>query len=478
MLDAPPHFRREPAISVTTARPEPSELARSRGAWIALTSQITAAALGYALSIFLARALGAAGFGVYASVLAWVSPLALLAGLGLPTVALRYLPAYGAEGDHARLAGFLRSAERVVLAASVALATAGSVLALLFAADPPPWLVGLWTLPLTVLLRLHAEAARASGRYGAAFFVPLLQPLAMLAGALAAERIPGGLTPALALASPALGVLVVLPWQRAASRRIAPEATPIDETRLWLRVGLGVLLVDAAHLLLGHADVLVLGALDTPRAVALFSAASATASFSMFPMIAIGATAVPSFSRLWALGRRDELERLAQRAVLRAFTAQVLVAALVIVCAGPLLALHGGDFEAARVPLLFVIAGQLANTGTGYVGSLMSMTGHQDRVRRAIWPAAALNVALVIACTSWWGVAGVAAAAALSSLVWNTWLYHLVRRHVGVRVSFPDAVLAWWAERTPSIEPAPCSAIVARREPLQDLAETSRREAA
>jgi O-antigen/teichoic acid export membrane protein len=446
---------------------DPAERARARGAWISLLSQITAAALAYALSVVLARALGTAGFGVYASVLAWISPLALLASLGLPTVALRFLPAYRAERDHARLAGFLRAAERLALAGAVAISAAGSALALLIAPHPSPWLVGLWTLPLTVQLRLCSETARAAGRFESAFFLPLLQPLAMLAGAVLAAQCTGALSPTLALALPAVGVVVVHPWQRAAARRIAPDTRPIYETRTWLRVGLGVLVVDAAHLLLSHADAVLLGALQTPRAVALFSAASATAAFSMFPMIAVGASTVPSFASLWALGRKDELERLAQRAVLRAFTAQVLLAALVIGCARPLLALYGGDFADARVALLFVLAGQLANTGAGYVGSLMSMTGHQDKVGRSIWLAAALNVALVIAGTSRWGVTGAAAGSALSSLGWNVWLYCLVRRHLGVRASFADALLS----RLHSREQA-------ERQTISDLRETTRSEAA
>jgi O-antigen/teichoic acid export membrane protein len=385
---------------------------------------------------------------MYSSVLAWVSPLALLAGIGLPTVALRYLPAYRAERDGRRLAGFLRAAERTVLAASIALAAAGSALAFLLAADPPPWIAGFWTLPFVVQLRLHSEAARASGRFEAAFGIPLLQPAAMLAAALAVQHLFGRLTPAIALGLPVLGVVLALPRQRAAARRAASSAAPVFETRTWLRVGLGVLVVDAAHLLLGHADALLLGALETPRSVALFCAASATAAFATFPMIAVGATAVPAFSRLWTLGHRDALERFAQRAVLRAFTAQLAVSALVIFFSRPLLALYGADFEVARVPLLFVLAGQLANTATGYVGSLMSMTGQQDKVGRSIWPAAALNVALVIACTARWGVPGAAAGTALSSLGWNLWLYHLVRRHLAVRISVADALLSLWTARS------------------------------
>ena len=423
-----------------------SERARARGAWISLASQVAAAAMAYALQIVLARSLGTAGFGVYAAAMAWVGPLAVLAGLGLPQVALRFLPAYKAEGDAERLAGFLRAAERVTLAGAAIFAAAGSGVALAVASDPVPIVVALWTLPLTVQLRFHAEVARAAGRYEAAFVMPLVQPLVMLAGALLAKEVLGGLTPALGLCLPALGVLAVLPWQRTIARRIAPDARPRYETRAWLRAGMAMLAVDAAFLLLSQADAALLGALDA-RAVGLFSVASATAAFSMFPMVAVGSTAVPAFARLWALGRTRELERLARQATLRALLAQAAVAAAVVALAGPLLALYGGDFAEARVALLFILAGQLANTATGYVGSIMNMTGHQGAVLRSVGWAAGLHVGMLVVFVRAWGVSGAAAATALSSLGWNVWLYRLVRRHVGVRVSVVDAAGAWWGER-------------------------------
>jgi O-antigen/teichoic acid export membrane protein len=449
LLDSPPP-------SSSDARPPSSERAHTRGAWISLASQVIAAALAYLLQIMLARALGTDGFGVYAAVLAWVGPLAVIAAAGLPTAALRFLPAYEAERDHPRVAGFLRGAERVALLGSVALAAAGSAAAILFLREPVPLLVGLWTMPLQVELTLHTEIARAAGRHETAFLLPLLQPLAMLAGALAAKELLGGLTPALGLCLPALGALAVLPWQRSLARRRGPAAEPRYETRAWLRAGLGVLVIDAAYLLMSHADILLLGALKTSRAVALFSMASGIAAFSMFPMIAVGSTVVPAFSRLWALGRTDALERLAQRAVLRAFGAQVAIAALALYFARPLLAASGADFEEAQAPLAFILLGQLANTGTGYVGSLVTMTGHQGAALRGVWAAAITNVVMVAAGTHVWGATGAAAATALTSLLWNIWLYQLVRRMVGVRISIADAALAFLRDRR-AAWPSPAS---------------------
>ena len=98
---------------------------------------------------------------------------------------------------------------------SSALAVAGSVPAVLLMAQPAPLLVGLWTLPLAVQLRLQSELARSAGRFRIAFVLPLVQQLVMLGAAAAAvELARDGISPARALLLPALGAIVVLPWQR------------------------------------------------------------------------------------------------------------------------------------------------------------------------------------------------------------------------------------------------------------------------
>src|SRR4051794_16659824 len=107
-------------VTVETAR-------QARGAQLAFAVQVAGVVVSYVLQIVLARALGPAGFGSYSFVLAWTGPLAMLAGLGLPTVALRFLPVYKDAADVERLAGLVRASERIALAASVAIALAGSI---------------------------------------------------------------------------------------------------------------------------------------------------------------------------------------------------------------------------------------------------------------------------------------------------------------------------------------------------------------
>ena len=292
---------------------------QARGARLSFAVQIAGVVVSYAVQIILARTLGVRGFGTYSYVLAWCGPLSMAAGLGLPTVALRFLPVYRDEDDRAHLAALVAASERIALAASTAIAIVGSALALWLVAEPAPLLVGLWTLPLAVQLRVQSELARSAARFRLAFVLPLIQQLVMLGAAVFAVTVVGrGIGPAGALLLPAVGTAIVVPWLRAAFRRgIKRElaATPKYEIRPWIAAGMAFLAVDAAYTVLNQADSVLVGALGGTKELALFAAATGTASFAMLAMIAAGASTVPSFSRHWERGDRAQLEVVAQRAV-------------------------------------------------------------------------------------------------------------------------------------------------------------------
>lgn len=420
--------------------------AHLRGAQLSFAVQVAGVAVSYGLQITLARSLGARQFGSYSLVIAWTSPLAMLAGLGLPTVALRFLPVYRHAGDRARLAGLVRASERIALGASAGVAFAGSAVALLVMRHPAPLLVSLWTLPLAVQLRIQSELARSAGRFRLAFVLPLVQQTVMLtaaAGAVSATSHRLDLMYALAL--PAVGALVVLPWQRLGLRRgLARELRTPEvryETRSWLTAGVAFLAIDASQVVLNQADAILIGILAGGHSLALFAAASSTGAFAMFAMIAVGASTVPDFSRLWGAGDRQKLNELAQRAVRWAFWPQLAITILLVAASKPLLGLFGHTFVQARWALVFIFVGQLANTATGYIGTLMNLTDNQGRTARSIWLAALLNIVFVSVGIELAGVSGAAAGTAVSSVLWNLWLYRLMRRHTGLAPSIVDALL-------------------------------------
>ena len=72
----------------------------------------------------------------------------------------------------------------------------------------------------------------------------------------------------------------------------------------------------------------------------------------------------------------------------------------------------------------------------GPVGHLMSLTGHGRDSARVYGMAAIVNIVLNLLLIPPLGMEGAAVATATSVVLWNVWLFLLVRRKVGVHSFF------------------------------------------
>jgi O-antigen/teichoic acid export membrane protein len=434
-----------------------------RGAVLSLAVQLAAALVNYALTITLARAMGAGSFGVYSLVSAWSAPLVLVAALGMPAAVIRFLPEYGAAGDWARFHGFIRLASRVTLAASLAaaLAVTGAI-ALGWQAGvvgtpvASAVCVAAWGVPLLVRQRLLAEMSRAAGQTGNALVIPLLQPLILLGAALVLLWHGTQVTSAVAVALPLLGVVVALPLQRRRLRRgleaIAPMPARIStEPRGWLAVSLPLLAIDGCLIVLNQLDLLTIGLALGPREAALYSAAAATGMFLLFAWIAVNTVAQPAYPRLHADRDLAAIGRLSRLTTRWALFPTAAGAGLVCVLARPLLGLFGAGFEDAAPILMILALGHLVNVSTGPVANLLNLCGHHGASLRVFGVCAVLNIALVALLLPALGAPGAALATVLSMAAWNLVLHRIVLRRIGVRPSPLSRLLApRLAERTAS----------------------------
>jgi O-antigen/teichoic acid export membrane protein len=182
-------------------------------------------------------------------------------------------------------------------------------------------------------------------------------------------------------------------------------------------------------------DVVIVGAARGARDAGIYAAASKTASLVAFVIVAVNAAAAPLFATLWAQGRREDLQRLVGRLAQMIFWPSLAICAGIAVLAGPLLALFGSGFVAARGALLVLLVGQLVNAAAGSVGYLLTLTGHHGVATRALGVSAVGSIALTAIGASAFGLVGAAAGSAAGFLVWNVLLYRLVVARLGIHAS-------------------------------------------
>ena len=405
--------------------------------------KISAAGVAFAVEVILARALGAAQFGMYVYALTWTLVLALVARLGLDNGSVRFVSVYNARQEWGLLRGFRRRSWRLVLAAAVVLGAVQAAVAWLLRAplgldQVRVFWVACLLLPVVALNGVRQGTLRGLKRVVEAdlpenVLRPLLLALAVLVLYLGLDR-PLAAAQAMALHALAAAAALVVGsfWLFRTFPPAARAAAPSYDTGLWIRVALPLLAIAGMHLLLGQIDILMIGALLGPTSAGLYAAASRVALVVGLALQAVNSILGPMVADFHATGRHRQLQQAVTRVARGVLVFAVIAAALLVALGTPLLRLFGPEFTVALNPLYVLVAGQLVNALVGSVGLLMTMTGAQNRAAAIIGVATVLNIVLNAVLIPAFGLLGAAAATAASTAAWNLVMLVHVRRHLGI----------------------------------------------
>lgn len=420
-----------------------------RGAGAALAIQIVSAVGLYGAQVCLARWMGTADYGIYDYATAVGVSLAFIAGFGLPTAVLRFIPAYAAQKDWARLRGLIWGSWQQTLIVSIVFSLCGTValwrlhVVHNLGTYTVPLIMGIWTVPGVTLVSLQREILRGFQRIGLAYAPSLIMQPLVLVGLASIWQMRGALTSGVAIALSLLSTLIALTlqwllFQQNLDAKIR-AAKPVYELARWWRAALPLMLFSGSHMVLSQTDTLMIGAFLNAKQVGIYSAALKTAAWVPFILSSVNAISAPLIAALYAQGDRQGLQQLVGTLARWMFYPALAVAIGLIGFAEPVLRLFGPEFTAAKFALIILILGQLVNVGAGSVGYLMTMTGHQTQSAWVMSISALANFMLNLIGIHFFGIVGAALATALSMAMWNVWLYALVVRQLGVHPSILDA---------------------------------------
>ena len=413
-----------------------------RGAVFTFGLRIVSVALTLATSLILTRLLGTRGYGTYVLALEWLNFLAVPAALGMDRFMVREIAVFRAQGRWDKLRGFLRWGNAATLFASLALAAVGAVVVLYTVGDRdglrPSLLLVLATLPLMSLSTLRQAAMRGfdhivGGQWPELLLRPLLIVLLSMSAWLILPRFATQFSAPWAVAALCAATLTAFGVGAYLLNRVlrgAPEAKPSYE-RSWLQTALPFMLISAMYVINARTSILMLGALGSRDEVGLYQIASRGADLIAMVLLAVNTAFAPTLARLFAQGKRQQLEHTVARST-RTITLVSLPIALAFTVFGQFfLALYPGDFSAARVTLTILSLGQLINAATGTVAMLLNMTGHERDTALVVGVSAVVNIGLNLLLIPRFGLEGAAAATALGTLVWNVLLSYFVYRRLG-----------------------------------------------
>jgi O-antigen/teichoic acid export membrane protein len=410
--------------------------------------RVIGAALAYGTQILLARVMGKAEYGIFATVWVWTAILghAVLWGLGHATC--RFIPHYRARGEADLAGGFLAGGAAFTVASGVATAALGGAILWLgrgWTGEPELWPLALamLVLPLFALQDYVEGVARSFNWAGLAIAPPYILRQAFIAAAVIGSIVlgaPAQAWVAIACTFAAIGVAllvqVVLLLRR--MRRVLPEVPRRYRLREWATASLPLAASDLALLGFSFADVVLLGLFVPPETVAVYFAATRILQFVVFASYAASAVTASRMAEAKAMGNVAALNALVVRTARLTSAATVVVGIGVLLAAPFLLRMFGPGFDASFWPLAVLVAGTVTYSVFGPAEDALNMLGGERLSAAIATTAVGVAVLLNLVLIPFYGLMGAAVAMAVANVLRGAGLAYMARMRLGL----PTHILA------------------------------------
>jgi O-antigen/teichoic acid export membrane protein len=405
--------------------------ARRLGSTASLLSfaRIAGAVAGFATQVVLARALQASALGLFYSVTSMAALVSLIAAHGYPAIASRFLSRYREKDRQALIAAFVAKARRDAML-YVAIATGGVVaFALLWPGLGTEARLAIvaaaLSIPASAAIRINGALAAAIRRFALSYLPDTcIRPFLLLAGvallfALGVPLSAASVTFLLALILTLLAGVQYLVLAKDMPRRAA--AAPLAPSRLvkvWQREAKPLIVVALFAYFFADVDILLVTPLLSSADTAAIGLCLKLAVLIGFAVQVAHQVVVPDLAD--ARARKDPAA--IREALIKALSFPLAITfaatAFVALFGEHLLAVFGPEFTGAKLPLLILMACQLARAVFGPSVPLLTVVGAQKE-NAALAVAALVVLALAnVVLAPLYGVLGASVAVAVATLFW------------------------------------------------------------
>jgi O-antigen/teichoic acid export membrane protein len=390
--------------------------------------------ISFLMNIVLARLLNLQEYGLFVYTLSFVSILAVVVSLGLPTGTMRFIAEYRIKEMWGCFKGILVSTFFILLSTSFIIA---SLLSIIVAFMPiavsiretlffsalllPPVTLGFWrSHALRGLHRIRESILPKE------VFVPLAMVIISL---LLGHNIEGKVLVIYCL------ILIIMEifgfwWLWRCIPEFAKATTATYNIRLWLNVSFPMALSSLMRLGMNRWDILILGAVVNMEIVGFYSVALRISSLVSLILQIVNTVVGPLIATVYYGGRRHELLALIYKGIFWSAVCGIPLFFLIFLWPNFVLQLFGLGFEEASGPLRILVFGHLVNTITGPIGLVLLMTGYEKIHAKLTFGATLLNLSANAVLIPLWGAMGAAVAQSATLILLNVGLLIAVCRHV------------------------------------------------
>ncbi len=414
-----------------------------KGTFNAYIIRILSVGIGFAVHIVLARVLGPESYGRYVYPITWLNLITILSAFGLENAGKKFIPIYRSKKMWGEMHGFLEFSNYLIFIVSGSLFLIGSVLLYVFWHSihielAVAFVVTLFLIPLQTYLQVESAFLVALKKVVQGLWPSrLLKPLTLLVGGIGfyfflsakifayQAVLLHGLALAIALF---ISIFYLYKWIPEQAFREAP----IFKSKKWIGVSFPLLLASGFHLLLGQADVILIGLFMNTTTSGFYSVGTKIATLVVFGLNAVNMVVAPLISEYYSNDNFKKLQNLVSFSSLISILIALPITIGLFVFSGFILNLFGDNFIKAEGALYILLLTQLFNTFWGSVSYLMTMTEYHVESLWILTFASLLNIILNVLMIPALGMIGAACATALSTVAWNVGMFIFVLRKIGV----------------------------------------------
>jgi O-antigen/teichoic acid export membrane protein len=170
---------------------------------------------------------------------------------------------------------------------------------------------------------------------------------------------------------------------------------------------------------------------------------SKTALWTSSVLQTLNLAVAPAFAILYQKGHQEDLQKVISEVMIWICVPSVTIGMVTVIFAKPILSSFGPDFLTAHWTLKVLVFGEMMSVLLGPVGTLMTMTGHQNNSVVASGFCALANLGLNAILIPQYGGLGAAISTALTLIIWKIWLCIFVLKKVHVNPSVFGILKKW-----------------------------------
>jgi O-antigen/teichoic acid export membrane protein len=403
------------------------------GAAIVGFGNIAGTLLKYAGNFIIQRGFGVAIFGLYSLGLSFATLIASLFNMGLDNAMLRYIPIYRGKKNPGALRGLVIFCTAIagmagIVGAICMIVFTPQLVALRHVSKDKTMLTTIFILMAPMIPLLCMQTIWFGGLQGFKAFKMrvlsqrLVPAIALIVLLLAALVISHHIKEVLiaTLLSTMIGTLLSLFYLFRLVGRQSKQHSGDYEMREWLGFATPNFLTSITDTVLESTDTLLLAFFSVSSfGLGQYAAAIKYSNFIPLPLISLNTMFAPIIAELHSQGEFKKLE-----AMFKVVTRWTIILSLPIfivttVFSAALLAVSGGGFISAWPLLIAFSIGGIINAGTGCVGYMLLMTGHQKLSFMNSVAGIVVNVIFGVILTPRYGAMGTAISTGLAVVVLN-----------------------------------------------------------